>query len=115
MSEREFESYLQLLARMLHLSPEQRDAIAAELRDHLDSRLSELTDAGVERDQAVHQALAEFGDASAFAHDLLEPARHRCRRRLVHPTVGTLAAAAAIALGFMYLLPSDRIGAPQPP
>ncbi|MEO1235159.1 MAG: permease prefix domain 1-containing protein [Planctomycetota bacterium] len=106
MSEREFEAYLNLLARTLKLSDEQRARIAGELRDHLEERLAELTDAGMDRDAAVLAALDEFGDANVLAHDLTEP-RHRLRRRrLMQTSFATLAAASVVALGFFYLMPA---------
>ena len=57
MSEREFELFLKLLSRSLKLTRAQRDAIADELRDHLEARLAELVSQGIERQQAITQAL----------------------------------------------------------
>ena len=98
MPEDEFELYLTLLAKTLRLSDEQRDAIAAELRDHMAARLRELTLQGVERQDAINTALAEFGDASALAKDLTKtnPARQQQRRHLMQTSFGTIAACAAV-------------------
>lgn len=114
MSEQEFETYLDLLARMLRLNPQQRDAIAQELRDHMEDRLDELIDAGMDREQAVRAALDEFGDASALAHDFTDIAHTRRRRRIMKASLGTVAACAAIVLTTAYLLPENRTGVPAP-
>ncbi|MEM6258735.1 MAG: permease prefix domain 1-containing protein [Planctomycetota bacterium] len=113
MPEDEFEIYLTLLAKTLRLSDAQRDAIAAELRDHMEARLRELTLQGVEREDAIETALAEFGDASALANDLRGAASKTTTRRIVKTSIGTLAACCAIALLFTYTLPSQRAGIPQ--
>ncbi|MEM7627430.1 MAG: permease prefix domain 1-containing protein [Planctomycetota bacterium] len=116
MSEREFEAYLNLLARTLKLSDEQRQRIAGELRDHLEERLADLTDAGIDRESAVLTALDEFGDANVLAKDLSEPRRLQRRRRLMQTTFGTLATAAVVGLGFFYLMPAQtRTGQPMLP
>lgn len=46
MSEREFDLYLELLAKFLRLRPGQTAEIADELRDHLEARLEEFSRAG---------------------------------------------------------------------
>jgi hypothetical protein len=71
MSETEFEVYLDLLMRLLRLSPEQRDEISEELRDHLETRLKELLQAGNSRADATRIALEEFGDAAGLAHQFV--------------------------------------------
>ena len=63
MSDREFDNYLSLLSGLLRLRGKQRDAIAEELRSHLEDRLEELVAQGVAREAAIQQTLAEFGDA----------------------------------------------------
>ena len=70
MSEREFENYLTLLASLLRLSGAQREAVASELRDHLQERVAHLTEHGVAREDAVQQAIGEFGDAARLAGEL---------------------------------------------
>ncbi|MEM6553830.1 MAG: polysaccharide biosynthesis/export family protein [Planctomycetota bacterium] len=67
MPEAEFEAYLAEMAERLGLSPDERAAIADELRDHLESRLTELTVRGLDRELAVRRALAEFGGAKRLA------------------------------------------------
>ena len=117
MSQQEFEHYLSLLARMLKLTPTQRDAIADELRTHLEERLADLQAQGLSRDEAIRLALDEFGDANVLAHDFTETARRaqhqRTRRRLMQTTAGTLIAAAAVTFAVMTLTPSNFEGTPS--
>lgn len=114
MSEREFETYLALLTKLLRLSPKQRAAIEDEFRAHMEERLDELTAQGRDRDDAIHAALMEFGDASALAHDLSAINHERRRRYIMRAGIGTFAACAAIIVGATYLLPTDRAGVPAP-
>jgi hypothetical protein len=103
MSEQEFDLYLKLLAKCLHLTSGQREQIADELRDHLESRLEELGRAGVPREKAVVQALDEFGDAAVLAAHFTTIARLKRRRflmRLSLGSVGALTAALLIAFAF---------------
>ena len=72
MSKNEFDQYLALLSGLLRLSPAQREAIASELRDHLEERLDELLAQGVSRQKAIETALEEFGDATGLAGEFVE-------------------------------------------
>lgn len=83
MPEDEFELYLTLLAKTLCLDEEQRRAIAAELRDHLEQRLDELMSMGHTRNDAICLALAEFEPPETMARVLQWPALHKPPRRLV--------------------------------
>lgn len=115
MSEQEFEVYLRLIAKLLRLSDAQREAISDELRDHMEARLDELMDAGMEREQAIHAAIEEFGDAAGLADQFTRITRHHTlRRRIMRTSIGALAAAAAIALAFLYMLPQNRPGVSGP-
>src|SRR5436305_6901939 len=83
MSDREFEEYLTLLAGLLRLDAKQRGEIGDELRSHLEDRLDELMTRGVSREDAVKQALAEFGDAAGLVGQFLAVQRNRKRRWLM--------------------------------
>jgi RND family efflux transporter MFP subunit len=107
MSEQEFELYLKLLTRCLQLTPGQRDQIADELRDHLQERLEELVRAGLARDQAVVQALDEFGDASVLAAHFTTIARLRRRRLVVRLSLGSVAALTVVLFGALALWPDN--------
>ena len=67
MTREEFENYLALVGRLLRLNDQQTQAIGCELRDHLESRVSELVESGVAPDLATRLALEEFGEAAALA------------------------------------------------
>lgn len=95
MPENEFELYLSLLSRFLKLNPTQRVEISDELRDHLEQRLEELSARGLSREQAIHTALEEFGDAAELAQHFTRAAQVRRRRLIMRCTYGTAAALAA--------------------
>jgi hypothetical protein len=108
MSEQEFELYLKLLSRCLHLTPAQREQIADELRDHLEERLDELAQAGVSREKAVVQALDEFGDAAVLAADFASIARLKRRRFLMRLSLGSVGALSAVLLIAFAFWPENR-------
>lgn len=110
MSEREFEVYLRMITQMLKLSQTQRESISNELRDHMEARLEELCEQGIERSQAIQLALAEFGDVNTLVRDFLEIRGLKARRRIMRTTVGTLAACAAVTFSVMILTPTNRQG-----
>ncbi|MCG3129063.1 MAG: hypothetical protein CHACPFDD_03972 [Phycisphaerae bacterium] len=103
MSEREFEPYLNLLTRFLRLNAGQREEIRRELRAHLEEAIEDAIARGVPRDEAIREALDDFGDAAELA------ARFRSvgqQKRWIMK--GTLAAACVslAALGVNFLWPS---------
>jgi len=115
MSEREFEVYLKLIAKLLRLSDAQREAISDELRDHMEARLEELMDRGLSKEAAIHAAIEEFGDAAGLADQFTHITKqHTLRRRIMKTSIGVMASAAAVALAFLYMLPTDRPGIQGP-
>jgi len=98
MPDREFEIYLSVLSRLLHLKPGQRDEIADELRDHLEERLAELTAEGVSQDAACRRALDELGDAAGLAAQFTHIAKRKSRRLIMRWTVGTILTACVVAV-----------------
>ena len=111
MSENEFDLYLSLLSRFLRLKPGQRSEIADELRDHLEARLEELSKSGLSREQAIHAALEEFGDAADLARHFTHIAQRRKRRFIMRCTVGTvvcLTAAILVTTAFWPVIPVTR-------
>src|SRR5436305_7148996 len=105
MSDREFENYLTLLASLLRLDPKQRREIGDELRSHLEDRLDELMARGASREDAVKQALAEFGDAAGLAGQFLAVQRNRKRRWLMRVTTFSIAATILVAAGIAIFWP----------
>ncbi|MBS0265452.1 MAG: hypothetical protein JSS02_26195 [Planctomycetes bacterium] len=105
MPEQEFELYLSLLGRFLRLKPSQLSEVSDELRDHLEARLEELAARGIPRDEAIRQALAEFGDATELAHHFTQIAKIRRRRVMMRFTLGTVASTAAAILLFTAFWP----------
>ncbi|MEX0938522.1 MAG: permease prefix domain 1-containing protein [Pirellulales bacterium] len=108
MSEREFENYLALMARLLRLRGGQREAIARELRDHMEARLDVLLAQGMNRDEAVRIALEEFGDAAGLAGDFIQVARFRKKRWIMRVGIGSVTAAAAMIMAVMAMWPEQQ-------
>jgi len=103
-----FDDYLALVGRLLGTGADRRGAIARELSDHLQERLADLTAQGVPQAEAIHQALAEFGDAVTLAARFSQLARDTRRRSIMRWTVGSLACAViVVALGAI-LWPDPR-------
>lgn len=111
MSQQEFESYLRLLARFLHLNGSQREAIARELRAHMEDRLEDLLARGYRREDAIATALDEFGDAAALADEFGRIGRRR--RWIMRTTTATIGIAATVLL-VSFLLPEHRPWVPAP-
>ncbi len=97
MSPEEFQNYLGLLSRLLRLKTTEREAIAEELRSHLEERLAALTAEGIEPTRAISMALAEFGDAAALAAEFTAVSRIYKRRWIMRLTVGSIAASVIMA------------------
>lgn len=114
MTPREFQNYLALLGRLLRLGKGQREAIAEELRSHLEERLAALAEQGVAPDEAVSTALAEFGDAAALAAEFSAVFSAKKRRWIMRMTISSVAAA-ILAVGAIISLWPDGHGNLAPP
>jgi len=110
MLEREFEIYLSVLSRLLRLSPHQKDAIADELRDHLEERLAELMQSGLSRENAIQQALDDFGDVSGLALDFTNVSRTPFRRIAMRTTLVASVVAGLAMLGLFLFTPEPELG-----
>ena len=104
MPEHEFQIYLSVLSRLMKLDEQQKAAIADELSDHLEERFEELVRSGLDRDEAIRQALDEFGDASGLAVDLTRVSQKRIRRIIMRSGLAT-AALLFIGFGWAFLFP----------
>ncbi len=112
MSEHEFEQFLAIFRGLLRLNPAQRDEIAAELMDHLQERLAELTARGMSRDRAVQTALEEFGDAAGLAAQFLLVVSQQRRRRIMKWTAGSVMAAMVVLYGAYAFWPATPARGP---
>ncbi len=108
MSEREFDAYLKLLGGLLRLSPGQREQIAGELRDHMEERLDALLAAGISREEAVAQALEEFGDVAALAASFRQIAWNRKRRWIMRCTAASIVCVFVGILAISAFWPGDQ-------
>ncbi len=114
MTNREFENYLALVSRLLRLKRGQCEQIAGELRDHLELRVAELIQAGIDPDEATRRALEEFGDAASLAGQfqfITESYQKRWMMRFATLSVAGLFLAAVFT---MAMWPGQaRFGAPD--
>lgn len=106
MSEREFEHYLALLGSLLRLRGGQRAEIAEELRQHLDERLADLQAAGLSRDDAIQQALAEFGDAAGLAAQFSWVRQQKYRRWMMRAATASVTSAFMVLVLFLSFWPT---------
>ena len=112
MSEHEFEQFLAIFRGMLRLNPAQRDEIAAELMDHLQERLAELSARGMSREKAVQSALEEFGDAAGLAAQFVLIVSQQRRRRIMKWTAGSVMVAMIILYGAYAFWPAQPVRGP---
>lgn len=115
MSEREFEHYLSLLGSLLRLRGGQRAEIAEELRQHLDERLADLQAAGLSRDDAIQQALAEFGDAAGLAAQFSWVRQQKYRRWMMRAATTSITSAFMVLVLFLSFWPAGGRVALLPP
>ena len=102
------------LARFAAASRVGRDAdLNDELRDHLETRLTELTAAGVPRADAVRVCLNELGDAAGLASAFLPLSRRRRRKFLMRVSLASAATLAA-GVGLVSLLAPPNPVLPPP-
>ena len=102
------------LARFAAASRVGRDAdLNDELRDHLETRLTELTAAGVPRADAVRVCLNELGDAAGLASAFVALSRRRRRKFLMRVSLASAATLAA-GVGLIYLLAPPNPVLPPP-
>ncbi len=83
----------------------QQSDIAGELRDHLIEHVAELERRGVPHEQAVREALTEFGDAAALAASFSALVRTRRRRLIMRCTIGTTLVMAGLMIGVFAFRP----------
>jgi len=114
MSNQEFENYIALMGKLLQLSPDQREQIAGELKDHLQMRVADLMNEGMSQPDAVRQALEEFGDAAVMANNFRTVLNLKRRRWMMRFATFSIAGTFLAAILTMALWPDNaRFGAPD--
>lgn len=113
MSNQEFENYCALIGKLLQLTREQREQISGELQDHLQMRVADLVAEGVAKQDAIAQALEEFGDAAVMAKNFQTVLNLKRRRWMMRFATISMAAAFLATILTMALWPENtRFGAP---
>ena len=113
MSNDEFDTWLSLVGRLLGLSERQRKQIGAELRDHLESRVTDLLESGMDKKLAVMQAVEEFGDAAVLAKNLQSVSLANRKRWVMRFMTLATAAMFLVAVLTMAMWPENaRFGSP---
>lgn len=114
MSNQEFENYLRLIGKLLQLSRRQREQIGAELQDHLESRVADLVELGMDQQAAIGQALEEFGDAAVMAKNFQTVSQLKRRRWMMRFATFSIAGCFLAAVLTMAMWPAQsRFGAPD--
>lgn len=108
MSQQEFDSYLALLCRLLRIAPQQREQVAEEFRTHMEDRLEELLAAGLPREEAIQQAIGEFGDAAGLAAQLLKIQQGRRKRWIMRISVASVLCVGLAGMLCLAILPEHR-------
>ena len=114
MSNQEFENYVALIGKLLQLKPEQRDQIGGELQDHLQMRVADLVEDGMNKQSAISQALEEFGDAAVMAKNFQTVINMKRRRWMMRFATLATAGLFVVATLLMAMWPNNaRFGAPE--
>ena len=114
MSNEELEVYVALVAKLMQLSPKQRDLISGELQDHLQMRVEDLIDEGVPKSDAISQAVEEFGDAAVMAKNFQTVHNLKRRRWMMRFMTFSIAGSFLVAVLTMAMWPQDaRFGSPS--
>ncbi len=108
------DSWLSLLTSLLEIEQGERIAIRDELESHLRERVRDLTLAGAAEADATRTAIAELGDAAAFARRY-QQAIGPSKRRLIMNVAALSLAGAAVLFSGLAVLNARPIAAPCPP
>ncbi|QEG25208.1 permease prefix domain 1-containing protein [Mariniblastus fucicola] len=114
MSNDEFDTWLSLVGRLLGLSERQRTQISEELRDHLENRVADLMQNGMQRQTAVMKAVEEFGDAAVLAKNLQSVSLANRKRWMMRFMTLATACLFLVAVLTMAMWPENaRFGSPS--
>lgn len=92
-------AWLDRVTAMLRVPASEREAIRAELNEHLRERIRDLMLAGASEQAATSQAISELGDAASLARRYQEAIEPSSRRSLMHVGIATAATAALVVSG----------------
>jgi hypothetical protein len=93
------DAWLDRVTAMLRVPASERDAIRAELNEHLRERIRDLMLSGAAEHAATSQAISELGDAAMLARRYQEAIEPSSRRSLMHVGIATAATAALVFSG----------------
>lgn len=93
------DAWLDRVTAMLRVPAAERDAIRAELNEHLRERIRDLMLSGAAEHAATSQAISELGDAAILARRYQEAIEPSSRRSLMHVGIATAATAALVFSG----------------
>jgi hypothetical protein len=68
----DIQTYLDRVRANLHLDPRKEQRVISELDTHFQEKVSELTEGGMNEEEAARMAVASFGDARAIARLMYE-------------------------------------------
>ncbi|MEZ6065553.1 MAG: permease prefix domain 1-containing protein [Planctomycetaceae bacterium] len=103
MPDQDFDLFLSLLSKLLRFDPRQAQAVRDELRDHLEERYEALRAEGKSRDEAIRQAVEEFGDAASLAQEFAQLAQLRRKRWIMRATfAGSLLLLSGLTLAILF-------------
>lgn len=106
------DAWLDRVTAMLRVPMAEREAIRAELNEHLRERIRDLMLSGVGEGAATSQAISELGDAAMLARRYQEAIEPSSRRSLMHVGIATAATAALVFSGAALF---QNGSAPTPP
>lgn len=93
------DAWLDRVTAMLRVPMAEREAIRAELNEHLRERIRDLMLSGAAEGAATSQAISELGDAAMLARRYQEAIEPSSRRSLMHVGIATAATAALVFSG----------------
>lgn len=93
------DAWLDRVTAMLRVPMAEREAIRAELNEHLRERIRDLMLSGAGEGAATSQAIGELGDAAMLARRYQEAIEPSSRRSLMHVGIATAATAALVFSG----------------
>ena len=108
----EFEDYLRMFQSRLGIGRAGSEPVADEIRDHLESRVSDLMEDGMSQSDARQAALQELGDAASFAREFQSVFAFNRKRWVMRFTTMAVVGSFLMLLVGYAIWPSDARIAP---